>query len=327
MSYLFPFLILAVAPLVMALPAVGSGQSSWQEAPTRRLDDACEAPCLAAPDSELESLILEVLGPQADHYGVVVEHLERATGASVNSDKLFESASLFKLGVMHEVFRQRESGQLRFDEQLTITARAEAWDLGTLRSWGSIGQRVSVERLLELMITISDNAAAIMLGDRVRWRLIDQGLQELGLHATTTTSPFQTTARDMEVLLAAIARGTAVSAEASAEMEALLLQQTIRDRIPASVPAGVPVGNKTGNLPDATHDVAIVYAPSGAYVLAVLSDLPWTPAPIVAISRAVYAYYDDDNSGTLQAGGTRAADLRLILPHDPAMASDLFDRR
>jgi len=48
-------------------------------------------------------------------------------------------------------------------------------------------------------------------------------------------------------------------------------------------------------LPNATHDVAIVYAPSGTYVLAVLSDLPWTSAPILAVSRAVYTYYNGDN--------------------------------
>jgi beta-lactamase class A len=293
-SHLRYFLILSLLALVMALPATGSGQGSWREAP-RRSEDVCEVTCRAAPDSELESLILEVLGPRAIHYGVVVEHLERATGAGVNSDKLFEPASLFKLAVMHEVFRQRESGQLRFDEQLTTTARAATWDLGTLWRWGFIGQRVSIERLLETMITISDNASAIMLADRVGWRRVDQGLQELGMHATRTIPPPQTTARDMAVLLAAIARSQAVSVEASAEMKALLLRQTIGDRIPAGVPEGVLVGNKTGNLPNATHDVAIVYAPSGAYVLAVLSDLPWTPAPIVAISSAVYAYYDNND--------------------------------
>ena len=75
-------------------------------------------------------------------------------------------------------------------------------------------------------------------------------------------------------------------------MEALLLRQQIRDRIPAGLPAGVPVGNKTGNLPNATHDVAIVSAPSGTYVLAVLSDRPWSSAPIVALSQEVYAYYE-----------------------------------
>jgi beta-lactamase class A len=94
----------------------------------------------------------------------------------------------------------------------------------------------------------------------------------------------------MATLMAAIARGQAVSSTASAEMEGLLLRQQIRDRIPAGVPADVAVGNKTGNQPDATHDVAIVYAPAGTYVVAVLSDLPWTSAPIVELARRIHAY-------------------------------------
>jgi beta-lactamase class A len=77
-------------------------------------------------------------------------------------------------------------------------------------------------------------------------------------------------------------------------MEELLLRQQIRDRIPAGIPSDVPVGNKTGNQPDATHDVAIVYAPSGTYVLAVLSDLPWNSTPIVELSRRIYAHQNPE---------------------------------
>jgi beta-lactamase class A len=192
---------------------------------------------------------------------------------------------------MHEVFRQREAGQLRFDEPLTITATAAAEDLGTLRLWGAVGQRVPIARLLEQMITISDTTAAVVLANRVGWHRIDAGLSPLGLTHTRTLPPFRTTAGDMARLLQAIARGEAVSLEASAEMEALLLRQRIRNRIPAGLPDGIPVGNKTANLPDATHDVAIVYAPGGTYVLAVLSDRAWTPGPIVGVSEEVAAFY------------------------------------
>jgi beta-lactamase class A len=219
-----------------------------------------------------------------------VADLENSTGAALNPYRSFESASLFKLNVMHEAFRQRERGTLGFDEMLPITPAMAAWDLGTLSRWGGVGRRVSVEQLVEQMITLSDNTSANMLGNRVGWHRIDDGLRELGLCTTRTTTPLRTTAADMATLMAAIARGQAVSSTASAEMEGLLLRQQIRDRIPAGVPADVAVGNKTGNQPDATHDVAIVYAPAGTYVVAVLSDLPWTSAPIVELARRIHAY-------------------------------------
>jgi hypothetical protein len=56
------------------------------------------------------------------------------------------------------------------------------------------------------------------------------------------------------------------------------------------VPSGVAVGNKTGDWEGATHDVGIVAAPFGTYVIAVLSD-QGSAAPITALSRAVYRYF------------------------------------
>ena len=282
-------LVLLLLTMGPAGPGHATAPSTLDGSPSR-MGQACEPAALPPRDPELEALIAGVLGSQVDHYGVVVQALDRSAGAAVNPDRGFEAASLFKLGVMHEVFRQAAEGSLDFTQPLLITDEAATWDLGTLGTWAVPGQRITVERLLERMITISDNTAAVTLANRVGWHRIDPGLAEVGVCATLTRGPLRTTARDMAALLAAIGRGEAVSSEASAEMAALLLRQQIRDRIPAGTPVGVPVGNKTGNLPDATHDVAIVYAPTGPYVLAVLSDLPWTATPIVELSRRIYVY-------------------------------------
>jgi beta-lactamase class A len=249
---------------------------------------------LPVPERSLEAVIRDALGNQAWRYGVVVKELQHNTGAALNPYRIFNTASLYKLLVMHEAFRQRATGRLSFGELLTVTERYAAWDLGTLRGLGfRVGDRVSVGCLVEIMITHSDNSSAVMLGERLGWRSIDQGIRTLGLYSTSVNTPEPyTSAADMAALLEAIARGRAVSPEASAEMEALLLRQQIRDRIPRGVPAGVAVGNKTGNWADATHDVAIIYAPWGTYVLAVLSDRPWVNGPIVELSRRVYQYYD-----------------------------------
>ena len=59
--------------------------------------------------------------------------------------------------------------------------------------------------------------------------------------------------------------------------------------IPQLLPPPIAVGNKTGTWPSATHDVAFVDAPGGAYVIAVLSDRGWVWEPIARVSRAVYA--------------------------------------
>jgi beta-lactamase class A len=296
MLFLRLSLALAVALLVPAQPATAGHEGIPSEGlPIKRqeTEPARAVAALPVPDPALEAVIRTVLGSQAQRYGVVVEELRHGTGAALNPYRVFNTASLFKLLVMHEAFRQRALGRLSFREMLLVTQGYAAWDLGTLRAVGiSVGDWVSIGRLVEVMITHSDNTSAVMLGDRLGWRNIDQGIRGLGLSTTSVNTPQPyTTAADMAALLEAIARGLAVSSQASAEMESLLLRQQIRDRIPQGVPAGVSVGNKTGNWTDATHDVAIVYAPWGTYVLAVLSDRPWTNAPIVELSRQVYQYY------------------------------------
>ncbi|HEY8492172.1 MAG TPA: serine hydrolase [Dehalococcoidia bacterium] len=249
---------------------------------------------LPAVDPALQSAIEAALGGEVGSYGVVAWNLSTGTGAAVNPDKVFYAASLFKLPLMHEAFRQRELGLLDFSETLEVTEEVAAEDLGTLEQAGiAVGDLVPVSRLLELMVTWSDNTSAVLLHQRLGGRNVDAGLRELGLTSTSVnTRELPTTAGDMAALLRAVAAGEAVSSQASAEMEALLLAQRVRDRIPAGVPRGVRVGNKTANWENATHDVAIVYAPAGTYVLAVLSDKPGDAATLVRISRLVYQHFN-----------------------------------
>jgi beta-lactamase class A len=100
----------------------------------------------------------------------------------------------------------------------------------------------------------------------------------------------------MARLMEAIATGRGVSRAASEEMTRMLGEQSVRGRIPAGLPPAVPVANKTGTWENAGHDVAIVYAPFGTYILSVLSDLTVRDDLIADLSRKLYNYY---------AGGVR----------------------
>jgi len=83
-----------------------------------------------------------------------------------------------------------------------------------------------------------------------------------------------------------------VDEDTSQEMIDLLARQKINDRLPALLPPGTKVAHKTGNWDNATHDVGVVYAPHGAYVIAVLSDKPDRAESIAELSRLVYEYLE-----------------------------------
>ena len=283
--------------------------SMWSEAafvrPAHATTDACP-PSLRRPtasptpnpseapsgsiDTDLQSLIEDVLGSESDHYGVVVKELRYNSSASINPDAVFYAASLFKLPIMVEAFRQREARLIEFDNAISATWSDLLEDLGTFP--GDVGDVFSVSELLQMMITISDNTSAIMLMRTLGSGSIDETMSSLGLTVTSVmTEDLPTSALDMATLLEAIQREQIVGRGRSQEMIDLLLHQTWRNRIPQGLPDYVLVGNKTGDWYDAAHDVAIIYGPSGPYILAVLSDGGGSDSMIVELSERVYEYY------------------------------------
>ncbi|UCH86300.1 MAG: serine hydrolase [Dehalococcoidia bacterium] len=248
------------------------------------------APMPSHRDAALEEVIRSSLGDEVDSYGVVVKNLVNGAAAEVNPHKSFESASLFKLWVMYEVYKQVELGLVDMGEELLVTPYYASWDAGTLPV--EVCDTLTVRHALWAMITYSDNTSGFLLLDRVGPGNINRDLQALGL----TESAFReedviSTAADMALFLEMVVLGAAVSREASGEMLDLLLAQKVRDRLPALLPSGAGVANKTGNLPEVTHDVGIVYDPQPTYIIAVLSEKGGEPEPIAVLSRAVYDYF------------------------------------
>lgn len=254
------------------------------------MESATTAPRDRLPDRALQVAILYALGDASGHYSVVVRRLRDGRGATLNSGREYYAASLFKLALLYAAERQRASGLLRFEQWAQVTADDAAEDLGTLATLGiGAGDYLSVGEAIWAMVTRSDNTSAVLVLGLLGGRAVDAEIAALGLaHTSVNTQALPTTAADMALLMEAIVRGDGVSATQRDEMIALLLQQETRVGIPALLPEAVAVGNKTGTWEGATHDVAFVDAPTGRYVIAVLSDRDWDWAPIARVSRAVY---------------------------------------
>lgn len=98
-------------------------------------------------------------------------------------DRLFEAASLYKLGIMVELYRQREAGHLTFDEALTIYPGffAEGPDH---YGFGDIGATFTIDELMWSMIAVSSNVASYALLDRVGNERVNATMAGLGLTQT-----------------------------------------------------------------------------------------------------------------------------------------------
>ena len=232
---------------------------------------------------------------RSGRYGIAVKNLRTGQGVLLDPNGEYEAASLFKLPVMYEVFKQREGGLLSFDEQLMLTERHVAYDLGTLDR--PAGSNIRLGEALERMITISDNSSAILLTDRVGALAVNQDAANLGLpdphfrpferavglrivrepkvdpgvgrhgHEGVQANPWTAVGIGFGALA-----GRDRRQGASGEMTQLLAQQRVNDRIPSLLPTGTIVAHKTGNVPGVVNDVGIVYGPAGPFVVAVLVD-------------------------------------------------------
>jgi beta-lactamase class A len=232
--------------------------------------------------------------------GVAARNLRTGEEVLVNADLRFPTASTIKTAVMIEAYHQAAAGKLALDSPVTLRDADKVGGTGVLNGLRD-GLPLTVADLVQLMIVVSDNTATNLLVTRLGTAAIDDRLVSYGLPNTKIFRPTfrdgradvlpelekefglgMTTPREMATLMALIAEGRAVSAEASANMAATLRRQQDRAMIPRLLPqdAGLQIGNKTGTDqeklpgPDGVRrqvraDAAIVSGKDVRYVIAI----------------------------------------------------------
>jgi len=115
--------------------------------------------------------------------GVSVKHLGTGESANLNGDTLFPTASVFKVPVLVEFYRQAERGALSPDQKVILTERDKVPGSGVLKEL-SEGLSVSLRDLMSLMMIVSDNTATDLIVGRVGFDNVNAMLDELGLHRT-----------------------------------------------------------------------------------------------------------------------------------------------
>lgn len=254
---------------------------------------------------------------------VGLAYIDLASGDTLflNADSSFHAASTMKVPVMIELFRRSSTGSFGMDQRLMLVNQFAsivdgspyALDLNSdsdTTLYHRIGDRVSIDTLLRLMITRSSNFATNTLIALVGAENVNRTMRSLGakriqvLRGVEDGKAFDkglnntTTARDLALILRSIETGRAASPAATRAMREILLAQEFNERIPAGVPRGIRVAHKTGEITAHSHDAAIVYPPGKRpYILVVLTrgitDGTRSSKLISDLSALIYAY----NSG------------------------------
>lgn len=234
--------------------------------------------------------------------GVYAKNLATGEIIAVNADERFPTASLIKVAVLAEVFRQMSEGKFSRATPVILHDSDKAGDETVPLNMLHDGAALTVGDLLHFMIAYSDNTATNLLVGLVGTANVDKLLDSYGLTKTRLYRPTfrdghadvlpeeekeygfgSTTPREAATLMALIADGKVVSRAACDDMIALLSQQQDRAMIPRSLPFGseeILVANKTGwdeekNADakgfkgDVRNDAAYVKTKKTRYVIAI----------------------------------------------------------
>lgn len=250
-------------------------------------------------NEELKSVVQENLGTAHGKYGISIKHLHSDQTYTLNEHHVFESASLYKLWVMATVFEQIEKGTITESDSLhgDVAALNEKFGIASESAERTEGEvHFTVGSALQQMITISHNYAALVLTEKVKLSQIRAFLTKHGLTeskvGSITNNP-ETTAYDTTLFFEKLMNGELANEEHTKRMIDLLKAQRLNHKLPKYLPVETVVAHKTGELGLLTHDAGIVYAPTGEYIIVVLSETPYPPEAqerIATISKAVYEY-------------------------------------
>lgn len=119
---------------------------------------------------------------------VCLARLGREPAVEVRADESVPLASVFKLGVLVELFRRVDAREISLDSRWTVRSEDLSPEDDILIAL-DLGLRLTVRDLATLMIIVSDNTATDILFKRLGLHTINETLRHLGLRSTDIFCP------------------------------------------------------------------------------------------------------------------------------------------
>ena len=236
----------------------------------------------------------------------------------INTEDTFHAASTMKTPVMIEIYNQAAQGKFKLSDSVLVKNKFKSivdgssytMDIGEDSGdalYKKIGQKVTIHKLMYDMITVSSNLATNILIELVNAKKVTASMRKLGakdiqvLRGVEDIKAYDlglnntTTAKDLMIIMKAIATNKAGNKKDCDEMISILKDQKFNDMIPKYLPKNVKIAHKTGSITGVHHDSGIVYLPNGkAYVLIILSknlkDFDKATDEMAKVSKEIFEF-------------------------------------
>lgn len=205
-------------------------------------------------DEGLTALITNYAKDHGGTYGVsMIEIGGSSRKAGYNENKVFTTASTYKLFVAYSTLLRVESGAWSWSDYIT-------------------GGR-NLASCFDYMITNSDNACAEALLWKIGYNTVTNEAHALGCTNTNfKDGNITSTPADLALFLGQLQSGGMLSQQSSRDKLINAMKNNIyRSGVPAGIPSAT-VADKVGFLWGLLHDATIVYSPSGTYVLVIMTN-------------------------------------------------------
>lgn len=287
----------------------------------------------AAKAQSLRERIMPLVTAHEGEVAVAVKHLKKGDSFAHQADEPMPTASLIKLPIMVEAYRQAAAGTISLADVVTFDDDDKTPGSGILSTHFTGGLSLPLRDAVRLMIAYSDNSATNLVLEKTGIAATNATMEKLGL-ANTKVHAFvfrpsssiaperskqfglgSTTANEMIRLLEMIERQEGIPA---ADCTAILdhLRACQDKRLSRLLPAGVKVAHKTGSVAAVRTDAGLIEAKGGPIAICVLTrnnkDQRWTDenaGEVLTgkIAREVYEFFE----GSAKAVDNRPAELKL----------------
>jgi len=252
--------------------------------------------------------------------GLAARNLKTGDELFVNADEVFPTASMVKLGILLELFRQAEAGELQLDELRTVRKADKTGGSGLLENMGA-DVTLSLHDIAVLMNAISDNTATNVLIDRLGIERINQAMREAGMTSTHLFRKIAFTAarklkypmfatgtpRDFLTLVSNLYERKLLNRKhTDAMLKIMRIQKNMGNLTrfmsfnPYDDDKQVWVASKTGSITGVRNETGLIHTQDGAHVTAVMTkdckDEKWTPdnegtLAVAKLSKAVADHF------------------------------------
>jgi len=141
-------------------------------------------PNKAMDAAAIEARIAAIAGEIDGVLGVYARDLRSGIEVAHNADTVFPTASVMKIPIIYELYRQVEAGKVELGRRLVLGEADMVPGSGVLQDL-DLGLNPTIKDLATLMITVSDNAATDLVLAQIGLDALAETLHKLGLTRTT----------------------------------------------------------------------------------------------------------------------------------------------